>query len=122
VLVDTPAAGLAPAATNANTGTVEYKDYRPAHITLAADASAPSVLLLNDKYDPHWTVTVDGRPAPLLRCNFIMRGVALDPGAHVVEFSYTFPHRPLYLTMAGFGLAVLLGGYVLVDGRRRRAA
>ena len=122
VMVDTPAAGLAPGATNANAGTVEYKNYLPADITLAANAPVPSVLLLNDKYDPYWTATVDGRPAPVLKCNFIMRGVALDAGSHVVEFKYNFPHQFLYVTMAGFGLAVLLAFYVFLDSRSRRAA
>ena len=50
---------------------------RRRHIVFAANATAPSVLLLNDKYDPNWHVTVDGKPAELLRCNFIMRGVYL---------------------------------------------
>ncbi|MGH7992361.1 MAG: hypothetical protein ACREDQ_02520, partial [Limisphaerales bacterium] len=76
VLVSTPLpASPATNATNENSGTVEYKSYVPADIRLSAQADAPSVLLLNDKYDPNWHVFVDGKPASLLRCNFIMRGV-----------------------------------------------
>ena len=87
-------------ATNENPGTVEYKSYAPKNIVLDAKADAPAVLLLNDKFDPHWQVFVDGKPAELLRCNFIMRGVYLTPGAHRVEFKFTLPNDPLYVSLA----------------------
>ena len=80
-------------ATNENSGTVEFKSYAPKNIVFDANATAPSVLLLNDKYDPDWRVTVDGKPAELLRCNFIMRGVYLAPGDHTVEFNFTLPEQ-----------------------------
>ena len=37
------------------------------------------------------TVTVDGQPAHLLRCNYIMRGVYLTPGRHSIEFRFRTP-------------------------------
>jgi len=113
-LVSTPQKTLPPAATNENSGSVEIKSYSPKKIILAANAATPSVLLLNDKYDPDWRVTVDGRPAELLRCNFIMRGVQLAPGAHEVEFNFSLPSKPLYVTISAIGLGVLLCGFLLV--------
>lgn len=93
-------------------GTVEYKSYAPKDIVLDADAKTPSVLLLNDKFDPNWKVFVDRKPADLLRCNFIMRGVFLAPGSHTVEFKFSLPHRPLYVAIVavatGFGLCAVL--------------
>jgi len=115
VLVSTPQKTLPPTATNENSGSVEIKNYSPKKIVLAANAAAPSVLLLNDKYDPDWRVTVDGRPAELLRCNFIMRGVQLAPGAHEVEFDFSLPSKPLYVTISAIGLGVLLCGFLLVS-------
>ena len=109
VLVSAPLA-VAPAANaiNDNSGTVEFKSYAPNDIVLGAQAAAPSVLLLNDMFDPHWQVYVDGKPAELLRCNFIMRGVYLTPGAHTVEFQFSLPHKPLYITLAAIGVGILL--------------
>ena len=66
----------------------------------------PSVLLLNDRYDPNWTVRVDGKPVPLLRCNYIMRGVYLPAGPHTVEFQFQLPLGPLKITLA----AIACGG------------
>jgi hypothetical protein len=98
--------------TNENSGTVEFKSYAPKDIVFDTKDDAPSVLLLNDKFDPNWRVTVDGKPAELLRCNFIMRGVYLTSGAHTVEFEFELPSVSLYVTYAawatGCGLLVFL--------------
>jgi hypothetical protein len=120
VLVSSPPPG-APA-TNDNPGTVEFKSYAPKQIVLNAQAAVPSVLLLNDRYDPHWSVSVDGKPAELLRCNYIMRGVYLTPGQHTVEFNFTLPHRPLYITVTSICVGILLSGFLIVSARRKSAA
>ena len=108
VLVSTPSKNLPPVATNENTGTVEYKSYAPKKIILAATATAPSVLLLNDKFDPNWRVTVDGKPAELLRCNFLMRGVPVPPGTHKVEFTFSVSNKMLYVTISAISVGILL--------------
>ena len=121
VLVDTPEKGLPGISTNANTGTVEFKSYAPKDIVLSANATQPSVLLLNDKYDPQWTVTVDGQPAPLLRCNYIMRGVYLMPGAHTVKFHFAMPNKPLYVTLTALVVGLGLAGFLFYSTRKSRA-
>jgi uncharacterized membrane protein YfhO len=78
-----------------------------------------SVLLLNDKYDPSWHVSVDGKPAELLRCNFIMRGVYLPPGSHTVEFRFTLPNKPLYVTITAMVVGVFLLGLLIFLGKRK---
>lgn len=109
VLLNAPLPEANPsAATNENAGTVEFKSYAPTKIIFAANAAAPSVLLLNDKYDPHWRVFVDGREAQLLEPNFIMQGVFLPAGVHTVEFDLSLPHRTLFITLAAFVLGIFL--------------
>ena len=76
------------------------------------------MLLLNDRYDPNWRVWVDGKPEPLLRCNYIMRGVYLTPGAHTVEFKFSLPSGPLYVSLSAIGLGILLCGLLMVSTRR----
>jgi hypothetical protein len=138
VLISTPQAGLPAVATNENSGTVEFKPYNPKwkknelwgkngfcyapkDIVLDAKADVPSVLLLNDKFDPNWRVTMDGQPAELLRCNFLMRGVYLPPGAHTVEFNFSLSHKALYITLAAFVTGIFLLG-ILVFLQRRKPA
>ena len=104
-----------------NTGEVKFLSYEPKRIRLEAHASSPSVLLLNDKHSPNWHVFVDGQPATLLRCNYLMRGVQVPVGKHVVEFRYQPPITGLYVTCAAMGIAVCLLGFVLMAGRNSPA-
>ena len=113
VLVSTPSKDLPDRATNQNSGTVAFKSYSPKQLVFDANDSAPSVLLLNDKYDPNWHVTVDGQPAELLRCNFIMRGVHLPAGPHQVVFQFILPNKPLYVTLAAIATGLVLVGLLV---------
>jgi hypothetical protein len=112
-----PAASPA-AATNQEAVTVEFSGYAPKHIVLKSVAPVPTVLLLNDRYDPDWNVQVDGKPETLLRCNYLMRGVYLTPGSHTIAFRFQPPIGPLYVSLAAIGLGVVLLGLVLIVGRR----
>ena len=118
VLISTPQKNLPAGTTSGNAGTVEFKSYSPKKISFAANAAAPAVLLLNDKFDPHWRVTVDGQPAELLRCNFLMRGVYVPAGPHTVEFKFSLPDKPLYVTLSAIGLGLLLCGFLFWACRR----
>jgi hypothetical protein len=122
VLISTPQKDLPDMATNENSGTVEFKSYSPKQIILAANATAPSVLLLSDKYDPFWRVTVDGQPAELLRCNYIMRGVYLPAGPHTVEFQFSLPHKLFYVTLLAIAMGISLIGFLIFLQRRKPAA
>ncbi len=104
---------LVASGTDQNPGAVKFESYAPKHILLRAAANSPAVLLLNDKYDPNWKVWVDGKPAELLRANFIMRGVFLDKaGEHRVEFKYQPPLTGLYISLVSMVVALGLLAYV----------
>lgn len=121
VLVSGPVPASAPATTTKQTaGTVEFAGYAPKRIQLKAVSGAPSVLLLNDKFDPGWTVSVDGRPQQLLRCNFLMRGVYLPAGQHQVEFRFEKPVTTLAVSVCAIGVGFALLGLLMV-GRGSRS-
>jgi hypothetical protein len=66
-------------------------------------------LVLLDSYSPDWRVTVDGTSAEMVRANGLFRAVRLNPGRHIVEFTY----RPKALVwgaaVSGLALVVTLG-------------
>ena len=103
----TPSAG---SMTNQSTGNVDFAEYAPKRIVLQAKAAGPAVLLLNDRFDPNWKVSVDGNPAKMLRCNYLMRGVYLQAGPHTVEFRFEPPVNSLYVSLAAVLVAVVLLG------------
>lgn len=108
-----------PAGTNQSVGAVNFVSYAPKHIVLKARTKSPAVLLLNDKYDPNWRVLVDGQSAPLLRCNYIMRGVQVPPGEHQIEFHFAPSLIGLYVSLAALVLGAALLGYLAVPSPRR---
>jgi hypothetical protein len=108
-----------PSANSASTnqtspGTVEYTSYHPKDFVLKAKADQPTILLVNDRFDPerNWHAWVDGKRQPVLRCNYIMRGVQLPAGQHEIEFRFEPPVKPLYVSvvaiLAGLGLVGIL--------------
>jgi hypothetical protein len=107
--------------TNENAGTVEFASYEPNHIVLKANANASSILLLNDRYDPNWKVTVDGKPTTLLHANFIMRGVQLAPGAHTVDYRFAPPVNLFYVSLSAIILGLGLLGFLAVSSRREES-
>ncbi|MEW6304518.1 MAG: hypothetical protein AB1705_13655 [Verrucomicrobiota bacterium] len=104
----------------APTNPVEFASYSSKLIRLKAHAAGPAVLLLNDKHDPNWKVTVNGEPAELLRCNYLMRGVYLkQAGEYTVEFRFELPGMARKISWLAVGVALVLSG--LLVARREKA-
>lgn len=72
----------------------------------------PTLLVLCDSYHPDWICLVDGVETPILRANYLHRGVILPAGTQRVEFRYV--PRLLYgcLIAAGLALACVLTAIV----------
>jgi hypothetical protein len=115
------AVAQAPGDPKADAGAVEITDYHPKDIKLRAVAKLPAVLLLNERFAPAWSVLVDQRPASLLRCNYIMRGVFLAPGEHTVEFRYHASLATLCLSLGGWAAGCLVAGYLACRARSKKA-
>jgi hypothetical protein len=101
-----------PPGPNPGTGTVSITDYSPKRIVLAADVNSPSVLLMSDRYNPKWEVTVDGTRKDLLRCNSVERGVYLEAGKHEVVFRFTGDYTTFAISLGAGILGVLLCGWL----------
>jgi hypothetical protein len=80
----------------------------------------PAFLLVRENYHPAWRATLNGRPAPLYRANYLFFGMYAPAGDNTVELAYQPAwFRPLLaLSLASF-FAVL--GLALFLPRLRRA-
>ncbi|HEX5271447.1 MAG TPA: hypothetical protein VFW33_13210, partial [Gemmataceae bacterium] len=85
----------------------ELLEYHPNRVRVAVEPGAPGFLVLADVWYPGWTCTVDGRPAPLYRADYLFRAVELPEGAREVEFRFEPESYRL-------GRAVSLAALVLV--------
>lgn len=74
----------------------ERQDY--GDIQLQVQAPQAGILTIAESWYPHWRVWVDDVPGQVLRTNWALLGVWLEPGVHRVTFRY---QRPWYV-YAGF--------------------
>jgi hypothetical protein len=82
-------------------------------IEVRTSSASPSFLVTSDVYYPGWQASVDGVPAQLFRTNYILRGVPIPAGEHVVRFEFkpkTFM-RGAAITI--FSLLALAGCFLL---------
>jgi Bacterial membrane protein YfhO len=91
-------------------GKARISDEIPERVVVETTARVPSYLVLSDTFDPGWSATVDGRPAPIRPAYVAFRAVFLPAGDHTVVFQY----RPagfeagLSLTVCGLFLGLML--------------
>jgi len=113
VLLSEKIAGTTPSPSSA-TSEASITQYAPKHITVKTRSTAPGILLLNDRWHPDWKVTVDGQSTPLLRANFLMRGVSVAAGEHTVEYRFDPPHQTLWVSLAAVATGLLLVGILIL--------
>ncbi len=89
-------------------------------VRIAVDAPAAGVAVLNEKMLIGWQATVDGRPAHGFRTNFMLRGVVVPAGEHVIEWTFHPPRYGIYITLWLLGLATLLAAGISALRARRR--
>ena len=93
----------------------------PKEMTIQTTSDAPAMLLLNDKLEPEWHAYVDGKEAPVLRANYLMRGVHVPAGAHKVEFKYRMTPFGFWLVLICNIVGLLLIAIVVWSAKRKRA-
>ncbi|MGE5177406.1 MAG: YfhO family protein [Hyphomicrobiales bacterium] len=75
-----------------------------------------------DQYDPDWTATLDGKPVPIHRVDYLLRGVIVPSGVHRLVLRY----RPrgleagIRISIASVTVTLLLAIAGAVFRRRRR--
>jgi len=67
---------------------VQIIAYEPERIELETNASAESLLVLGEIYDPAWAAHVDGAAAHVYVADGALRALVVPPGAHRVELRY----------------------------------
>ena len=57
-------------------------------IQLRTNGSHPQFLVMSDIYYPGWIATVDGVPTRIFRTNYVLRGLLIPQGKHMVSLQY----------------------------------
>lgn len=92
--------------------------YDADEIRATVDAPRAGLVVLNELFYPGWQIEVDGAPAPMLRANYVMRGVWVGAGKHAITWRFApRDFRPLFAAYAFAWLILLSAG---VSAWRRR--
>ncbi len=78
--------------------TVKVTRHDSQQVELDVSLDSPGVVILADIYYPGWTLTIDGKPAPVYRANRMMRGAGVLSGKHHLVYTY----RPASFRVGGF--------------------
>jgi hypothetical protein len=71
--------------------TVKVSYPSPQSAVLEVSLKSAGLVVLADVHYPGWELTIDGKPAPIYRVNWMMRGAAVGAGSH--RLVYTFAPR-----------------------------
>ncbi len=69
-------------------GSVTITERTPNSMLLSVETAEPALLVLSEVAFPGWRAEVNGQAAELLRVNYLLRGVPVPAGTHVVEVRY----------------------------------
>ncbi len=83
--------GLGPPPARPTAGRATYRSTGPQSAVVEVVSGGPALVLVRTSYDPDWRATVDGRPVPVLAADYVVQGVAVPAGHHVIELSYDDP-------------------------------
>jgi hypothetical protein len=116
----------APAAAAAAPGTVTLVDASTDHLTIAAELSAPAILLVSDAYRTGWRATpLAGsiqREYQVLPADWVLRAIPLAAGSHRLRLEYLPALFVVGRWVSAAALALYLGLVWLVWRARPRAA
>jgi hypothetical protein len=75
---------------------------------LDVELESPGLVVLADVIYPGWTLTIDGKPAPIYRVNGLMRGALVPAKRHRLVYTYAPRSFQVGLVVSLVGLVALL--------------
>lgn len=99
---------------------VDYREVTVEHIELDLEAAAPSILLFNDGYSPHWRAQYNGRDVPIMRANGNFMAVLVPAGRGELVFRFRpEPFVTLVKLAVGLGAALAICVILTIVGAMR---
>ncbi len=79
-----------------STSSIRLVSYDNDNIKYASQSNGTHLAVFSEIYYPEgWTAFIDGKPAPFLKANYVLRGLSVPAGRHDIEFKF---HPSSYYT------------------------
>jgi hypothetical protein len=104
---------------SAFSGIAKVTKRTPNGLVIDTSANQAAVLVVSEINYPGWIAWIDGRRAPVVTADYLLRSVVLPAGSHRVEMRYTAPaaRRGAWISFAAVALILALS---IIGFRRRR--
>ena len=100
--------------------------YNPDYLKYISHTSDEQLAVFSEiYYSPDWRAYIDGKPAEYIRVNYILRGMVVPAGDHVIEFRNEAPlfHKMDTVTViASIVLVLLAAGAIVLYYRKRKVS
>jgi hypothetical protein len=107
-------------------GSIKLLSSAPNKLKYTATVKGDQLAVFSEIYYPiGWKAFVDGKETPILKVNYLLRGLELKDGTHQIEFAYDLPKFKMFSTISLIGSIVmfgLLGFAIYVSWRKRKSA
>lgn len=98
---------------SAGNSSIQLTNYQPNKLTYSVSSTSPQIAVFSEIYYPHgWKILVDGKEREILKANYFLRGVEIQPSDKqiVMHFDPTSVKTGNTLTLVSVILFVLLAG------------
>lgn len=92
----------------------------PNRVEIEVEMSEPAMLILTDVWHPDWEASLDEKPIPLHRVNYLQRGIWCPRGRHRVIMDFRPETLSLGLGLTGFGFVSMCGLIMLTFRSSRK--
>ncbi len=121
---DSQLAGL-PATMDHTGSTIQLTSYRPDKLVYQTNAARDGLVVFSEIYyrgQEDWLATIDGKPVPHLRADYVLRAMRVPAGKHTIQFSFEPPLAKTGDTIdliCNILLIGLIGFVTFSEGRNR---
>lgn len=78
-------------------------------LQIETNAPAATFLVISEIFYPGWVATIDSQPARIYQTNYLLRGISLPPGKHMIEMRYSPRSVRVGGVISGLTLMILAG-------------
>ncbi|QLE59475.1 YfhO family protein [Nostoc sp. TCL26-01] len=100
--------------------TTKFTKLNDTHNQVLTNSSSPAFLVLSNIYYPGWQAKIDGKPTHIFQTNYVLQGVLIPQGNHLIEFEF----NPISFHI-GAGISVsslFLLGYILTKDSKNQSS
>ena len=93
---------------NVKPGNIDLIKYEPNQLTYKVNSETGGTALFSEIFYPGWKAQINGKDIPLIRANYILRGIDLPKGNYELQLSFKPTSLKVTETIAYIGLFSLL--------------